>query len=298
MSKSFRDAIRSAIGFPVTTFDDDLQLETNGLQRHVSNMVDAGMTAITCAAGTGELYSLAPAECERVYRATVEAAGGRAVVLGGVGFSPQLGSELARKAMEAGCDGLLILPPYLQFGDERGLCDYYRTIAAATDLPCSLYVRDHVRLSAAALERLCAEVDNIVCFKDGSSNIRMFQELRRALGDRLVWLCGVGDDWAPSYFASGAEGFTSSVSNFDPRLPMKLFSMCARGEFADAARFVEKSIQPFFALRLHGYDVALTKGAADLAGLPGGKVRPPAPRLTDTHRQELAARLRTAGLIA
>jgi 5-dehydro-4-deoxyglucarate dehydratase len=298
VARSFRDAIRSAIGFPVTTFDDELRLDAAGTQKQAANMVSAGMTALTCAAGTGELHGLTPDECDTVYRATVEAVSGRAVVLAGVGFGPELGSQLARKAKAAGCDGLLIMPPYLQLGDERGWSDYYRTIAAATDLPCSIYIRDQVRLSTAALERLCAEVDNIVCLKDGSTHIRAFQDYRRALGDRLTWLCGAGDDWAPSYFAAGAEGFTSSVSNFDPRIPMKLFDMCASGKLMEAARFVEESVQPFFALRLRGYDVALTKAAADLAGLPGGKVRPPAPSLSDAHRQELAAALRTAALIA
>jgi dihydrodipicolinate synthase/N-acetylneuraminate lyase len=175
--------------------------------------------------------------------------------------------------------------------------DYYARIAAATSLPCAIYLRDHVRLSVASLEGLCAQAPNLVALKDGSGNIRSFQEYRRALGDRLIWLCGVGDDWAPSYFAAGAEGFTSSVSNFDPELPLKLLELCRTGRLAEASRFVDRCIRPFFSLRLRGYDVALTKAACDLAGLPGGRVRPPAPNLTAGDRAEFVASIRSAGLV-
>ena len=292
-----REALRTAIGFPVTTFDRELRLDLSGTQRHVENMIDGGMRTLVCAGGAGELYALSPDECERVYRATVEAAAGRAVVLAGVGFGIAAGADLARAARAAGCDGLLIMPPYFTLGDERGWIDYYRLVAGATDLPCSIYLRDNIRLTGASLSALCSEAPNVVGVKDGSGNIRAFEELRHAVGDRLVWLCGIGDDWAPSYFAAGAEGFTSSVSNFDPRLALQLFELCRSGDARAAADFVDRSIRPFFSLRLRGYDIALTKAAAELAGLPGGPVRPPAPRLTDEHRRQLADDLRAAGLI-
>ena len=55
------------------------------------------------------------------------------------------------------------------------------------------YARDHAKLGPALVDRL-ADVPNIVAFKDGQGDVRMFQRIRSYVGDKLLWLAGVGDD--------------------------------------------------------------------------------------------------------
>jgi 5-dehydro-4-deoxyglucarate dehydratase len=60
-------------------------------------------------------------------------------VIAGVGFGQRLGIEMAQAAEKAGADGLLAFPPYYPQADEEGLFEYYRGIAAATDLGILIY---------------------------------------------------------------------------------------------------------------------------------------------------------------
>ena len=89
--------------------------------------------AIVAAGGTGELYSLTPAEHLEVVRTIVEECGGRRagdrwcrlqrVARGGAGAGRRRRPELT---------GMLVFPPYYPNADEEGVLDYYRRIAAAT----------------------------------------------------------------------------------------------------------------------------------------------------------------------
>ena len=54
------------------------------------------------AAGTGELYSLSPAEHLAVVKATIEEVKGKVPVLAGTGFNPSIAAELAKQAAAAG----------------------------------------------------------------------------------------------------------------------------------------------------------------------------------------------------
>lgn len=295
---SLRTMLATVIGFAVTPFTDALGLDLGALRTVVGRMVGGGVRTIVCAGGTGELYALSPAECTAVYETTVDAAGSRTAVIAAVGFGTEVAKALVQEADRVGAAAILIMPPYLRQIGQEGLRRYYREVAGSTTLPCICYARDGIQLDTVQLERLCLEAPNLVAFKDGTGDIRRFQDYRRALGSRLIWLCGAGDDLAPAYFAAGADGFTSSVANFDPGLPRRLLELCRSGDLAAAGRFVDSFIRPFFSLRLAGYDVSLIKAACELAGVRTGPVRPPAPELSSEHRRRLQNDLLAAGLIA
>src|SRR5580692_10460340 len=113
---SLRERMRGALGFPVTPFHADLSLNLNGLARNVDEMARHPFCALVAAGGTGELYSLTPAEIEDVVRVTVEAAAGRMPVVAGTGFNGPLGADMAKRAEKAGAGCILALPPYYNNG--------------------------------------------------------------------------------------------------------------------------------------------------------------------------------------
>src|SRR5581483_5530287 len=104
--------------------------------------------------GTGEMYSLTPAEHAQVIKVTVETIAGRAPVIVGVGFGQQLAIEMAQASAAAGADGILALPPYYPQADDEGMFDYYRAIGEATGLGLLIYSRDWASFGPAMVERL------------------------------------------------------------------------------------------------------------------------------------------------
>ena len=129
-----RSRLLGVIAFPVTPFQADLSLDLDGLRANLRSLLQHPVCAVVAAAGTGELYSLSPAEHLAVVRATVEEVNGRVPVLAGTGFNPPIAAELARAAAAAGVDGILAFPPYYPSPDDDGSLAYYRGIAAATPL--------------------------------------------------------------------------------------------------------------------------------------------------------------------
>ncbi len=77
--------------------------------------------AIVAAGGTGELYSLSPAEHLAVVRAAVEEGRAAVPVIAGAGFNGPIAAGLARQAADAGASGILAFPPYYPGGEDEGL---------------------------------------------------------------------------------------------------------------------------------------------------------------------------------
>jgi 5-dehydro-4-deoxyglucarate dehydratase len=89
-----------------------------------------------------------------------------------------------------------------------------------------------------------------------------------------------------TYFAAGAEGFTSSVANFMPDVSLELFRLANGGKLAEARALFEEKVADFYALRAkrRGYEVSSVKYAMELCGLTAGPVRPPLTELASEDR--------------
>ncbi|MHB8618611.1 MAG: dihydrodipicolinate synthase family protein [Chloroflexota bacterium] len=292
-----RARLPGVIAFPCTPFTEHLELDESAFRRNLRMLVDSGIKIVLVAGGTGELYSLTPTECVRLYLAAVEECRGKAMVIGGVGFGSAIARDLAREAEQAGVDGILMLPPYYGEAEPKGLVAYYSHIAAATSLGVFPYARNWARLSPDMLAEL-ARVPNVVAFKDGQGDLRLWAQLRARIGERLVWLGGVGDDLVDLYFAAGAQGFTSSMANLDPRIALNLYAAASSGDLVGARAIITHKVLPIYEIRTRGrgYEVSVMKAAMDLLGLAGGPVRPPLVDCTAEERALIAQALETSGI--
>jgi 5-dehydro-4-deoxyglucarate dehydratase len=269
--------MRGVLGFPVTPFRQDLSLDLDALARNVDEMTRYPFCALVAAGGTGELYSLTPAEVEDVVRVTVQAAAGRMPVVAGTGFNGPLGADMAKRAEKAGAECILALPPYYINAPFEGATAYYREIGAATTLPLMVYSRDWAVFTPDMVARLADRVPTLTFWKDGQGDARKYQRIMQSVGDRLAWLGGLGDDCVPGYFAVGVQAYTSSISNIAPRLSVDLAEAGMARDFARLDGLMKKYVHPLYALRerVKGYEVAVMKAAMEILGMPAGPVRPP-----------------------
>jgi 5-dehydro-4-deoxyglucarate dehydratase len=292
--ESLKALLRGPIAFPITPFKNDLSLDLDGVRSNAAWVAEHPICAIVAPSGTGEIFGLDPDECAAVTEATVEAVRGRLPVIASVAFNAQVGMRLAERAETAGADGILIMPPYYATPDPRGLLEYYRQIAGATRLGVLPYARDAAAFTPELIEQLALAVPNLVGFKDGRGDVRVFQRLRehvvqRLGAERLVWLAGVGDDLVAAYFAGGAEGFTSSLACFWPEASAQLYELASNGEFAGLRELHTRIVRPFYELRQRGrgFEVSVMKAAMGILGHPAGPVRPPLGQLSDQDRTDL-----------
>jgi 5-dehydro-4-deoxyglucarate dehydratase len=285
---TLRKKLSGVIAFPVTPFKEDLSLDLPGLHENLTKLLEYPIAAVVAAGGTGELYSLTPAEYARVVELTTHAVEDRVPVIAGVGFGQRLAVEMAQAAEKAGADGILAFPPYYPQAEDEGLFEYYRAIGEATRLGMLIYSRDWANFSPSMVERLTA-IPTLVGWKDGHGDIRRLQIIMHHVGDRLHWIGGAGDDMVAAYFSIGVTTFSSSIATVAPLLSLRLWELADSGDSEALTDLLDRCVIPLYALRARrkGYEVSAMKAMMDMVGLNGGPVRPPLVNVKPDEEDEL-----------
>jgi 5-dehydro-4-deoxyglucarate dehydratase len=285
---TLREKLYGVIAFPVTPFKDNLALDLAGLHNNLTKLLEHPISAVVAAGGTGEMYSLTPAEYSRVIELTTLAIEDRIPVIAGVGFGQRLAIEMAQAAEKAGADGILVFPPYYPQAEADGLFEYYRSIGAATSLGLVVYSRDWATFTPEMVERLTS-IPTLVAWKDGHGDIRRLQTIINRVGERLRWIGGAGDDMVAAYYSIGLRTFSSSIATVAPRLSLKLHELAEAGDTEELTDLLDRCVVPLFAIRARrkGYEVSTMKAMMEMVGLNAGPVRPPLVSVTPEEEDEL-----------
>jgi 5-dehydro-4-deoxyglucarate dehydratase len=285
-----RRKLEGVIAFPITPFKKDYSVDLDAVRKNAAEMVKLPLCAVVAAGGTGEMYSLTPEEHKQVVEATVEAVGGAAPVIAGVGFGSGLAVHLAKQSEQAGADGILCFPPYYPNAHFEGLLEYYSAISKATELGLFIYSRDWAVFSPMEVYRLAESIPNLIGWKDGQGDLRRYQAIMQRVGNRLHWIGGIGDDLVPGYYAIGIRTYTSSIATIAPRLSLQLHERAAMVDNASLSRLMANYVLPLYAIRgrRKGYEVSVMKCAMEILGKPAGPVRPPLVEVRPEEREEIA----------
>ncbi|HEX4725129.1 MAG TPA: dihydrodipicolinate synthase family protein, partial [Pseudonocardiaceae bacterium] len=227
---------------------------------------------------TGEFYALSKAETRQAVELTVKTVGERATVLAGVGHAVPDAIAAARHASENGAHAIMIHQPVHPYVSPAGWIDYHRAIAdAVPELGVVLYVRN-TRIDGDHIAKLGALAPNVIGVKYAVPDPVHFASVARDAGpDQFVWLAGLAELSAPSYWVSGAVGFTSGLANVAPALSLELLFALRDKDFPAAMRVWER-IRPFEELRAAGEsanNVSVVKAALAQLKLCRADVRPP-----------------------
>jgi len=262
----------------VTPFTAERTLDLDGVAVMAEHLVTTGSDTLLVNGTTGESPTLHGDEAHEVLRVVKDTVGTRATVMLGTGSNDTAKTVAATAAAaDAGADAVLVVTPYYNRPDQRGLEAHFRAAAAATDLPVVLY--DIPSRSARIIEVpthvALAEVDNIVGVKDATADVGRAGDLLRATagapGGYAMW--SGADEVNLPLLSVGAVGFVSVASHLvgpelaamaaafptDPGRARELHLACLP---VHRALFAEPSPAPL-------------KGALARLGLPAGPVRPP-----------------------
>ncbi|MFE1902981.1 dihydrodipicolinate synthase family protein [Streptomyces gardneri] len=290
--ETLRAALADVVAIPVTPFAEDGSVDTVAHRELLRRLLDGGVRTLTPNGNTGEFYALTPEERRSVTEVTVEEAGDRAVILVGVGHDVPTAVEAARHARAAGAHMLMVHQPVHPYISESGWVDYHRAIAEAVpELGVVPYIRNPL-LTGARLAELGAACPNVVGVKYAVPDASRFAGFARDAGlDRFVWVAGLAEPYAPSYFASGATGFTSGLVNVSPALSLEMLHALRAGDYPTAMKVWER-IRRFEELRAangSADNVTVVKEALASLGLCRRDIRPPSRELPESERAEVAA---------
>ncbi|MQY12320.1 putative 5-dehydro-4-deoxyglucarate dehydratase [Streptomyces sp. RB5] len=281
--------------FPVTACASDGALDLDAYRRHVRAGVDAGAGAVFACCGTGEFHALTPEEFSACVGAAVAETAGRVPVVAGAGYGTALARQFARRAKDAGADGLLAMPPYLVRADQAGLLRHYTALADATDLDVIVYQRDNAVFTPATVAELAAH-PRIIGLKDGVGDLDLMQRIVSAVrrtGRDFRYFNGLptAELTGLAYRGIGVTLYSSAVFCFAPDIALAFHRALTTGDDATVDALIDGFYRPLVELRNlgRGYAVSLVKAGVRLTGLDVGPVRPPLSEPDEQHVEQLAA---------
>jgi len=123
----------------VTPFDAHGRLAEDAAARLVRHLLDNGSDGLVLAGSTGEGSTLGDEEKLALWEVGVAEAGGAPVIAGTGSNDTRHSVELTERATEVGVDAVLVVTPYYNKPNRRGLVEHFRAVAGATDRPVVLY---------------------------------------------------------------------------------------------------------------------------------------------------------------
>jgi 5-dehydro-4-deoxyglucarate dehydratase len=279
--------------FPVTHFDADHQFDEAPFREHCQWMLDFEVAALFAAGGTGEFFSLTPAEVDKVVRAAVEETAGRVPVIAGAGYGTATAVEMAQAAERAGADGILLLPPYLTETPQDGLAAHIEAVCKSVSIGVIHYNRANAILREDALEKVAERCPNLVGFKDGVGDLELMMKVYARMGDRLTYVGGLptAETFAMPYLEMGVTTYSSAIYNFMPQWALDFYKAVRAKDQATVVAMLNDFVFPYLRIRDkgRGYAVSIVKAGLKSIGRPAGPVRLPITDLTEAEQAELDA---------
>jgi len=270
-----------------TAFDERLQVDHAFGTRHVEWLLSNGCTGIIALGSLGEAATLTFAEKEAILRNLVKAADKTPVVGAISALSTEEAVALAKAAEQAGCEGLMVLPPYVYMGDWREMKAHVAAIFRATKLECMLYnnpVSYGTDFSPEQIAELAAEHANLVAVKESSTDVRRVTGIRALTGDRLKIFVGV-DDAIVEGIAAGAVGWVAGLVNAFPAESVALFDAARAGKW-DEAFELYRWFLPMLRMDTVPKFIQLIKQVQQETGTGNARVRPPRQEVVGAELEE------------
>ena len=203
----------------VTPFNEDKTVNYEKLKELIEFQIKNSTDAIVVTGTTGEGSTLSDLEQKEIISQTVKIVNKRVPVIAGTGSNDTKHAiELSQQAENLGADGLLVITPYYNRTNKRGLIEHFKAIANSVKIPIILYNvpgRTGMNIPLDVYGEL-KEIKNIVGVKDACGDLTYAMNIMRLYGDRFDLYSG-NDDIILPIMAVGGKGVISVLANVMPK---------------------------------------------------------------------------------
>ena len=254
------------------------------LRRILDFLIASGIHGIFPLGSAGESIHLDRDEKVRTMEIVVDQNQGSVKITPGVGSThPAASIDLAKRAQDTGCDGVVVAPPYYYPLSQEMIEKYFETIADALEIPVILY---NIPLFSQPIDydvvKRLSRRKNIVGMKESSGSMvdfLHFLDKIRIIGEDIHFLTGREETLLPCLMM-GAKGCMVATACVLPEIMVGIYQAWKQGDY-DMARDLQFSIlllvRAIFSLPFPlGFKVALE--------MRGFNMGPPKQPLSDAER--------------
>ncbi len=279
-----------------TPFDDALAVDHDFLAQHAAWLLKNGCSGLVMLGSLGEGATLEHAEKIDILKTAVRASQGSTPVVAAISSLSTLNAvRLAKEAEDAGCQGLMVLPPYVYTSDWREMKQHVSTVLSATKLSCMLYNNPPAYKTDFLPEQiaeLAGEHANLEAVKESSADVRRIAAIRELLDEHLKIFVGV-DDVLVEGVNAGAVGWVAGLVNAFPAESVELFELARAGRHQEAFALYRWFL-PLLRMDTVPKFVQLIKWVQGETGSGSARVRPPRLALEGTELADARTILETA----
>jgi len=277
-----------------TAFDEKLNIDHDFVAKHAKWLIDNGCTGIVTPGSLGESATLTFDEKLAIWKTVIDAVGSRVPVVAAIAsLSTTEAVRLAERAADAGCSGLMVLPPYVYRSDWREMKAHVEAVFRATKLSCMLYnnpVAYGTDYLPEQIRELALEHENFHAVKESSTDVRRVTWIKELVGDRLAISVGV-DDAIVEGVAMGAVGWIAGLVNALPKESVDLFNYAMNRDL-DKAIPLYNWFLPLLRMDTVPKFVQLIKLVQQEVGMGNTRVRPPRLELAGAELEEAIKTIR------
>ncbi len=289
--------IRGVLPALITPFTKDNKVDKEGLQQNIEFLIENGVSGIVPCGTTGESATLSIEEHEKVIEIAIEWS--TVPVVAGTGSNNTTEAlELTRSAMDAGADAALLITPYYNKPNDRGMLAHFKMIAKEVDIPIILYnvpSRTGINLKPEIVAELAKE-GNIIGVKEASGNLDQVTRILELTIDEDFAVLSGDDGLTLPIMALGGAGVISVVANVAPKIMVSMVEAFRKGNLEEARRLHLKIAPLIRAVFLETNPIPIKK-AVELIGFPAGDLRLPLASMSDENERKLKIALKDLNLL-
>ncbi len=281
----------------ITPFTEDNEIDQEGLRRNIEFLIEGGVSGIVPCGTTGESATLAIKEHEKVIEIAVDCS--TVPVVAGTGSNNTTEAlELTRFAKDAGALAALLITPYYNKPNDKGMLAHFRKVAAEVDIPLILYnvpSRTGINLKPELVAELAKE-SNIVGIKEASGNLEQITRIIEMTQDEDFVVLSGDDALTLPIMSLGGRGVISVAANVAPKLVVSMVEAFKRGDL-DEARKLHIALAPLIrAVFLETNPIPIKK-AVEIIGLSAGNLRLPLAPISEDNERKLRTALENLHLL-
>ncbi|WP_210135003.1 4-hydroxy-tetrahydrodipicolinate synthase [Staphylococcus sp. GDX8P80P] len=221
------------VGVALATPFKNNEVDYNALERHVDFLLENGVKAIIVNGTTAESPTLTEEEKAHILESVIQQVNHRVTIIAGTGTNNTAKSiQASLRAKALGADAIMLITPYYNKTNQRGLIKHFETIANEVKLPVVLYnvpSRTNMTIEPETVETL-SHNPYIVAIKDATNDFDYYEDVKRRIDQETFALYSGNDDNVVDFYNRGGNGVISVIGNAIPREFQALYDAKQRGE--------------------------------------------------------------------
>ena len=272
----------------VTPMNSDGSLDIKSFKSLLDFHIEKKTNGVVVVGTTGEAPTIDFDEHTFLIQEAVNHINGKIPVIAGSGAnSTKEAIFLTKKSKELGADACLLITPYYNKPNQRGMFEHFKAINDSVDIPQILYnvpCRTGVDIDNKTVKDL-SELKNIIGIKDATGEMDRLDELKNKVSKEFLFLSG-DDTTFLDYMKHGGTGVISVTANIRPDLMNDACDKMLDQKHEDAEE-INKKLEPLHRAMFIESNPIPVKWLLGYLGKINSKIRLPLVTLDEKYHQEL-----------